>query len=123
MRALSTLLPSTRRCFFSTLRCSSAFSSSRSVAGSLGNQRFLAADLRVCFISLFLLAGVFTVSPKEKMIDASDLATTERFAKAYVQTAFDNPPGKYNYAVGIAPKLAQYRLLNYKRSSSRTACG
>jgi hypothetical protein len=40
------------------------------------------------------------------MIDAADLATTERFAKAYTQTAFDNPPGKYNYAVGIAPLSA-----------------
>jgi hypothetical protein len=75
----------------------------RWLAGSLGNQRFLAGLFESAFISLFLLAGVFTVLPKEKVIDASDLATTERFAKAYGQTAFDNPPGKYNYAVGIAP--------------------
>ena len=75
----------------------------RWLASSFGNDRLLAGLFESAFVSLFLLAGVFTVLPKEKMIDAADLATTERFAKAYVQTAFDNPPGKYNYAVGIAP--------------------
>ena len=48
-------------------------------------------SLESAFVSLFLLAGVFSVLPKQKMIDAADLATTERFAKAYTQTAFDNP--------------------------------
>jgi hypothetical protein len=75
----------------------------RWLASSFGDGRLLAGLFDSAFISLFLLAGVFTVLPKEKMIDAADLAMTERFAKAYVQTAFDNPPGKYNYAVGIAP--------------------
>jgi hypothetical protein len=78
----------------------------RWLASGFGNERFLAGLFESAFVSLFLLAGVFSVLPKEKMIDTADLATTERFAKAYTQTAFDNPPGKYNYAVGIAPMSA-----------------
>jgi hypothetical protein len=76
------------------------------LASSVGNRRFLASLFSSAFVSLFLLAGVFAVAPKDKMIDAADLATTERFAKTYMQTAFDNPPGKFNYAVGIAPVSA-----------------
>jgi len=76
------------------------------LASRVGNRRLLASLFSSAFISLFLLAGVFAVAPKDKMIDAADLATAERFAKTYMQTAFDNPPGKFNYAVGIAPVSA-----------------
>ena len=76
------------------------------LASSVGNRRFLASLFSSAFVSLFLVAGVFAVAPKDKMIDAADLATTERFAKTYMQTAFDNPPGKFNYAVGITPMSA-----------------
>ena len=69
-------------------------------------QAFPSQSFSSAFVSLFLLAGVFAVAPKDKMIDAADLATTERFAKTYIQTAFDNPPGKFNYAVGITPMSA-----------------
>ncbi len=75
-------------------------------ASRFGNERFLASLFESAFVSLFLLAGVFAVLPKQKTIGARDLATTERFAKAYVQTAFDDPPGKYTYAVEIAPRSA-----------------
>jgi hypothetical protein len=76
------------------------------IASSFGNERFIVGLFESAFVSLFLLAGVFSVLPKEKIIDTADLATTERFAKTYMQTAFDNPPGKYNYAVGITPASA-----------------
>ena len=78
----------------------------RWLASSFGNEQFIVGLFESAFVSLFLSAGVFSVLPKEKMIDTADLATTERFAKTYMQTAFDNPPGKYNYAVGIAPVSA-----------------
>ena len=95
----------------------------RWLTSSFGNERFLAGLFESAFVSLFILAGVFTVLPKEKTIDAADLATTERFAKTYVQTAFNNPPGKYNYAVGIAPNSPNIDYFITTGGPSRTACG
>jgi hypothetical protein len=53
------------------------------------------------FASLFLLTAILAVLPKNKVADASDLATIERFARTYMQTAFRNSPGTFNYAVAI----------------------
>ncbi len=55
----------------------------------------------VAFMSLFLLAAFFAVLPKDKRVEASELATVERFARMYTQTAFHNAPGTFNYAVGL----------------------
>lgn len=73
----------------------------------------LAATLfDVAFVSLYVAAAFYLTLPSGKQAAASRLASIERFARTYRQTAFHNLPGTFDYAVGLkdVPPIVNYMI-------------